>query len=143
LTVSSAYPSIRDGSAPERPHLDLSGPLLSGAFGVLIKAAEAQGGIELWIDALKLKSRMFQQALLEAEEPELDAFKGLCAFMSSVRRRVGPWLEQPAFEDMTGAIAGLLADRQDTATTDDRLAVFCERFPQDRKHRWWIRNVTR
>jgi hypothetical protein len=118
-----------------RPHLDLSGPLLGSAFAVLVKAAEAQGGIELWIDALKLKSRMFQQAL-ETPTLELEAFKGLCAFMSSVRRRVGPWLEQPAFEDMRAAISELLEGREDTSTTDQRVEAFCRRFPEDRRHRW-------
>lgn len=133
--MASSFPSLRQNPPPERPRLDLSGPLLSSAFEVLVKAAEAQGGIELWIDALKLKSRMFQQAL-EAETLELEAFKGLCAFMSSVRRRVSPWLEQPSFDEMATAINGLLAAREDTVSTDDRVAAFCECFPRDRKHRW-------
>lgn len=133
--MGNSFPSPRQEPAPQRPHLDLSGPLLTSAFEVLAKAAEAQGGIELWIDALKLKSRMFQQAL-EAEDLELETFKGLCAFMSSVRRRVAPWLERPAFDDMKAAIAELLVGREDTSTTDERVAAFCAAFPQDRRHRW-------
>lgn len=120
---------------PGRPRLELSGPLLNSAFEVLVAAAEAQGGIELWIDALKLKSRMFQQALT-APELELVAFKGLCAFMSSVRRRVGPWLEQPAFDQLATAIEHLLKGHEDTATTDQRVGRFCSQFPDDRQHRW-------
>jgi hypothetical protein len=122
-------------AALDRPQLDLSGPMLASALNVLIKSAEGQGGIELWTDALKLKSRMFQQAF-ETEELTLDAFKGICAFMASVRRRVGPWLEQPAFDQMRVAISGLLKDRHDTASTDERIGLFCMQFPQDKKHRW-------
>ncbi len=127
--------NLRAIDTQQRPHLDLSGPLLGSAFEVLAKAAEAQGGIELWIDALKLKSRMFQQAF-ETPELDLEAFKGLCAFMSSVRRRVGPWLEQPGFDDMAAAIGELLEARTDTSATDQRLHSFCQRFPQNKKHRW-------
>jgi hypothetical protein len=126
----------------ERPVLDLSGPILTRAFETMIDGSERQGGIERWIDALQLKSRMFQQALeplrrgTAGAELPLDGFKGLCAFMASVRRRVGPWLEQPAYDDMVAAIAELLADVADASNTDQRIAAFCHQFPQDRKHRW-------
>lgn len=127
--------STGSAGAAQRPRLDLSGPLLNSAFEVLVRAAEAQGGIETWIDALKLKSRLFQQAF-ETGRPELDAFKNLCAFMSSVRRRIGPSLERPAFEPLADGFAALLIGREDTATTNERVAAFCARFPQDRAHRW-------
>jgi hypothetical protein len=120
---------------PSRPRLDLSGPLLSSAFEVLVRASEGQGGIESWIDALKLKSRMFQQAF-ESGTPDLATFKNLCAFMSNVRRRVGPWLEQPGFDEMTAALEGLMSERRDTGTTDERIDAFCDCFPKDRRHRW-------
>ena len=129
-------------SEPERPRLELSGPLLARALESLVAGTEQQGGIEQWIDALKLKARMFQQALqpfvdgdTRAELP-LDSFASLCAFMASVRRRVSPFLEQPAYDQLVEAIAGLLAGARDTSTTDNRLAGFCRRFPDDRKHRW-------
>jgi len=126
----------------ERPRLELSGPLLARAFETLVAGTEAQGGLEHWIDALKLKSRMFQQALdpfrqgQAGAELSLDAFASLCAFMASVRRRVGRYLEQPAYDEMIGAVAALLAGCNDMATTDARVAEFCSRFPQDRRHRW-------
>ncbi|MDT8318966.1 MAG: hypothetical protein RQ826_00425 [Xanthomonadales bacterium] len=122
----------------ERPRLDLSGPILKRAFETLIQGTDLQGGVEAWTDALKLKNQMFQQAL-DAGHPgdlPLDTFKNLCAFMASVRRRVGPWLEQPAYGEMTAAISLLLDGIRDTTTTDQRVAAFCARFPQDRKHRW-------
>jgi hypothetical protein len=124
----------------ERPQLDLSGPLLARALETLVAGTEAQGGIEQWIDALKLKSRMFQQALeplmTGSSELPLDSFASLCAFMASVRRRVGPFLEQPAYGEMVEAIRTLVAGARDAGSTDERLAAFCARFPQDRKHRW-------
>ena len=122
----------------ERPVLDLSGPLISGAFETLIAGTEEQGGIEVWIDALKLKSKMFQRAFSDetSEQLSLDAFKGVCAFMTSIRRRVGPWLEQPDFDVMSAAIAELMSGIKDTTGTDERISAFCARFPQDKKHRW-------
>jgi hypothetical protein len=142
--MPSARHSLQPPALPDidRPRLDLSGPVLARALETLVAGTEAQGGIEQWIDALKLKSRMFQQALNPfldgpgtADLP-LDSFASLCAFMASVRRRVGPFLEQPAYGRMVEAIAALLEGAKNTAGTDARLAAFCERFPQNRKHRW-------
>ncbi len=134
--MASGTQLSRGADAP-RPTLELSGPLLTSAFEVLVKGADAQGGIETWTDALKLRSRMFQQALENgADRLPLDTFKALCAFMSSVRRRVGPWLEQPGWDAMREALTELLEDPTDTSRTDERIAAFCARFPQDKKHRW-------
>ena len=121
-----------------RPQLELSGPILKRALETLISGTDAQGGIEYWTDALKLKSRMFQQALGQGHPGDLplDTFKGLCAFMASVRRRIGPYLEQPDYDAMVDAIVQLLDGIKDTSTTDARIAAFCSRFPQDKKHRW-------
>jgi hypothetical protein len=128
--------------ALNRPVLEISGPILAGAFETLIASTDAQGGIEQWIDALKLRNLMFSQALqplLEADDPSelpLETFKNLCAFMASVRRRVAPWLEQPDWDHMAQAIAPLIQGARDTTTTDARIQAFCEQFPQDRTHRW-------
>ena len=141
MSASRSLQRHRPGE-PERPRLELSGPILGRSLESLVQGAEAQGGVEHWTDALQLKSRMFQQALqplLEssnAADLPLESFKSLCAFMASVRRRVGPYLEQPAYGEMAAAIAVLLDGMKDTTTTDERLADFCARFPQDRKHRW-------
>lgn len=122
----------------ERPRLDLSGPLLTHALETVVQGTEEQGGIEYWTDALKLKSRMFQQALGQGHPGDLplETFKGLCAFMASVRRRISPYLEQPSWDELVAAIVELLEGVKDTSTTDQRLAAFCARFPQDSKHRW-------
>jgi len=122
----------------DRPQLDLSGPLVTRAFESLIAGTEDQGGIERYTDALKLKSQLFQQALSEGDPASmpLETFKGLCAFMASVRRRVGSFLEKPAYLEMTSAIAEMFDGVKDTTTTDRRIGVFCDRFSKDKKHRW-------
>jgi hypothetical protein len=117
--MPSARQFLQPPARPDivRPRLDLSGPILAQALQSLVAGTEAQGGIEQWIDALKLKSRMFQQALEpflnggeEARLP-LDSFASLCAFMASVRRRVGPFLEEPAYGELVQSIARLLWPR--------------------------------
>ena len=121
----------------ERPRLELSGPILTRALETLVAGADKQGGIEQWIDALKLKNRMIRQALTQGHPADmpLDTFRSLCAFMSSVRRRIGPHLEQPKWGEMVGAIADL-ANEKAERSVDGRIAVFCGYFPRDRKHRW-------
>ena len=122
----------------ERPRLDLSGPILKRAFETLVAGADKHGGIEQWIDALKLKSRMIRQAMTHGHPADLplDTFKSLCAFMSSVRRRVGPYLEQPGWGEMVEAIAELVESEKSDLTVDERIEKFCARFPQNKKHRW-------
>ena len=120
------------------PRLDLSGPILKRAFETLIAGSESQGGIEQWIDALKLKSRMIRQALGEGDPAELplDTFKSICAFMASVRRRVAPYLEQPAWDDMVAALTELVDPDRGAVPVDRRIDDFCAHFPRDRRHRW-------
>jgi hypothetical protein len=120
-----------------RPHLDLSGPRLESTLARLAAGCEGQGGIERYVEALKLKSVLFKQAL--DEDPanlEASTFKQLCAFMSTVRRRIGPWLEEPGFHGLRDALVELLASRTDTHTTDARIEAFCGGFTNGSEHRW-------
>ena len=119
----------------ERPVLDLSGDALRAGLQIMIRGSEEHGGIERYIDAVKLKSKMFRQALVENDVAELDleTFKGLCTFMATVRRRIGPWLNEDKFADMRAGIVELFADDEHI---DARIGRFCERFPTDKKHRW-------
>ncbi len=119
----------------ERPVLDLSGDALRAGLQMMIRGSEEHGGIERYIDAVKLKSAMFQQALVENDIGELDleTFKGLCTFMATVRRRIGAWLNEDQFAEMRAAIVELFDDSEHI---DLRIAGFCERFPNDKKHRW-------
>ena len=125
----------------DRPHLDLSGPRLRRAMESLVAGADTHGGIERYMDALKLKSAVFREALgAEHGRPtrrfDIEAFRPLCAFMPTVRRRIVPWLEEPAYTTLRAALEQLLEPTHDTSGTDERIARFCAVFPQDDGHRW-------
>jgi hypothetical protein len=119
----------------DRPVLDLSGEILRVALQMMVTGSEEHGGIERYIDAVKLKSAMFRQALVENDIADLDleTFKGLCTFMATVRRRISGHLNEEAFVDMREAIVRLFDDREHI---DERISAFCDRFPNDKKHRW-------
>ena len=119
----------------ERPVLDLSGEMLRAALQAMVAGCEEHGGVERYVDAVKLKSAMFQQALVDNDVAELDleTFKGLCTFMATVRRRVSVHLNEDAFADMRRHIVALF---DESAHLDDRIGRFCDAFPQDKKHRW-------
>ena len=119
----------------ERPVLELSGEILRVALQNMVSGTEEHGGIERYIDAIKLKSAMFRQALVDNDIADLDleTFKGLCTFMATVRRRISGHLNEEAFGDMRVAIVHLFDDREHI---DDRIMTFCDRFPNDKKHRW-------
>jgi hypothetical protein len=138
LASFSRQPKVPVPLEADLPRLELSGPILKRAFETLVAGTDQQGGIEQWIDALKLKSRMIRQALTQGhpDDMPLDTFKSLCAFMASVRRRVGPYLEQPRWDELRAAIVELMDGEDGASSVDERRAAFCARFPQDKKHRW-------
>jgi len=138
LSAFSRQPKVPVPLEADLPRLDLSGPILKRAFETLVAGTDQQGGIEQWIDALKLKSRMIRQALTQGHPDDLplDTFKSLCAFMASVRRRIAPYLEQPRWDELRAAIVELMASEKRELSVDERLAAFCARFPQDKQHRW-------
>ena len=119
----------------ERPVLELSGELLKRSLQTMIVGSEDHGGIEAYVEAVKLKSVMFKQALVDdaLDNLELETFKGLCTFMATVRRRIGPWLNEESFAELKIAIRDLLVDN---GNIDARIATFCDGLPQDKKHRW-------
>ncbi|MGI9363725.1 MAG: hypothetical protein ACR2O8_00950 [Rhizobiaceae bacterium] len=123
---------------PEGVQLDLSGALLSKALGNLVSGCEALGGIERYAEVLALKSEMFKDALGDGRVKylDIDQLMGLCVFMSTVRRRIGPYLDPTGFEQIKSALIKLFEGAQDTTTTDARLAAFCDAFPKDKNHRW-------
>jgi len=137
LSASSKHPSVRiPPLEAARPELDLSGPILLVALENVTAGAEALGGIERYVQALALKASLFKDALGDGkiETLELEAFMGLCTFMSSVRRRVAPYLDAKGFELIRGGLVRLLDDTKDTTRTDHRISDFCKLFPDDRKH---------
>ena len=119
----------------ERPVLDLSADALRAGLQIMIRGSEDHGGIERYIDAVKLKSDLFRQALVDNDVAELDVetFKGLCTFMATVRRRIADWLNEERFGEMREGIVELFADGEHI---DVRIGRFCDRFPNDKKHRW-------
>ena len=129
-------PAAASLPATDRPTLELSGPKLAAALETLVSRADDHGGIEGYVAAVQLKSRMFREALGDTRNLELSTVKALCAYVATARRRVGPYLEPSRFERLRDAIVRLLEGREDTSTTDRRLAEFCASFPHDREHRW-------
>ncbi len=119
----------------ERPVLELSGEILRAAMQAMVTGSEDHGGIERYIDAVKLKNQMFRQALVENEVAELDleTFKGLCTFMATVRRRISERLNEESFGELRGHIVDLFNDDEHI---DNRIGRFCDQFPNDKKHRW-------
>ena len=117
----------------ERPRLELSGPKLKLALEALVSRAEELGGVEAYVEALRLKSTMFREAL--EKELELRQFRMLCAHMSTVRRRIGQYAQPHWFDEMSKRISALFSGA-DTSSTDSRIASFCAAFPDDRDHRW-------
>lgn len=125
--------------SPARPRLDLSGPRLRHALEALVASADTHGGIERYMDALKLKSAVFREALAgpsQAGYLDVATIRPLCAFMPTVRRRIVPWLEEPAFRTLCAALGELLEPTSDTSGTDERMRRFCAAFPVDDAHRW-------
>src|SRR5690242_9430016 len=88
-------------SVPDaRPRLELSGPKLKAALETLVERAEESGGVERYVDAVRLKGELFARTLGDgrAREASLADFRALCACMSTVRRRIGAYVEPEAFE---------------------------------------------
>jgi hypothetical protein len=120
----------------ERPRLELSGPKLDQAFSALVTGAEEHGGIERYVEALRAKSQVFADALGGTAAVDHGVFKALCAFMPTVRRRIGEYLHPAAFDGLRASVVTLLEGREATGGTDERIAAFCRAFPEGRAHRW-------
>ncbi len=123
---------------PERPRLELSGPKLKLAFERLVSSSEELGGVERFVEALNLKSKIFRQALDEgrARAVEPRTLSGLCSLIAPVRRRMSAYLEPSRLDEVRARIARLLDRPEDTARTDERIGEFCGAFPDDKAHRW-------
>ena len=92
--------------------------------------AEDLGGVEAYVEALKLKSALFRDAVGELD---LKSFRVMCAHMSTVRRRIGQYAQRHWFDEMKKRIAELFETGREP---DQRIARFCAAFPDDREHRW-------
>ncbi|MHB1869589.1 MAG: hypothetical protein ACYCT1_01870 [Steroidobacteraceae bacterium] len=125
---------------PVPVRLELSGVRLEASLARLTAGCEAHGGIERYVQAVKLKSAMFREALGAAGEGaaelEPEAFKGLCTFMATVRRRIAPWLERPDFDGLREALVRLVRVIGDTGSTDREVAAFGSDFVRGERERW-------
>lgn len=126
-----------DAAAP-RPVLELSGPKLKIAFESLVVRSDDFGGVERYVDALKLKTTLFAQSLGGGRAESVDAktLRQLLSLLATVRRRIGRWLDGEGVATLRERIASLLDRAADTAHTDRALAEFCGTWPDDREHRW-------
>lgn len=125
-------------AAAPRPVLDLSGPKLKTALESLVVRTEDYGGVERYVDAVKLKSALFAQALGEGRARTVDpkTLRQLLSLIATVRRRVGPYLDERGFGEIRSRLGELLDAARDTSAVDDAIAAFCAHFPDDREHRW-------
>ncbi len=121
-----------------RPVLELSGPKLGRALEALVTGTDELGGVERYVDAVKLKTSLFAEALGAGRARGVDprTLRQLLALLATVRRRIGPYLVAPAIGALRTHIADLLDAARDTAAADAAIAGFCGRFPDDRAHRW-------
>ncbi len=119
----------------ERPQLELSGPALKAALEKMIRACESSGGVERYVDALKLKTQIFKNAFGQGNIAELDVddFIRIASLMPTVRRRIGPHLDDPQkYKALLKALECLFTD--DSA--DVKIAALCAAYPDDKYHRW-------
>ena len=132
LTQSSA--------APPPVRLELSGPRLAASLARLAASCEAGGGVEQYVRALELKSDLFRSVLgkdgAAAAGLEPETLRILLPFMPTVRRRIGPWMERPAFEGLKADISRLLGALRDNSGVDERLVAFGDGFCAAERPRW-------
>ncbi|KUO63767.1 MAG: hypothetical protein APF80_13055 [Alphaproteobacteria bacterium BRH_c36] len=124
--------------SPERPVLELSGPKLRIAFETLVNASEAVGGIEQFVAAVKLKSKVFQDLLGEGKADTVvrAEFEQLVQLMATVRRRLKRLVDDQGWPKVREAIAALIEDAADTANADKTVAAFVKTFPDVREYRF-------
>jgi hypothetical protein len=127
-------------SEPEldRPVLHLSGPALTAATERLAAACEETGGVEAYVEAMKLKAEAFRKIFDEAgpEGPSADEFTVLAGLMPTVRRRIADWLEGGNFDQLMKAVMELVSAKHVPEEVDQRIAEFCLQFPTGKKFRW-------
>ena len=113
--------------------LDLSGDCAAAVLQTMVTGSEDHGGIERYIDAVKLKSAMFQQALVDnpVDELDLEASRA-CAPSWRPCAAASVWLNEDAFADMREGIVDLFDD----GGTSTIASAVSARFPEDKKHRW-------
>lgn len=137
--MAAWFAKSAEPSGVQPPTLHLDGPRLARSFETLVGASEGEGGVERYITGITFKASLFQETVAPEKLGALteDTFLGLCAFMATVRRRIGPWLKDNGFETTRRLVAGLLDGAgTDTGDVDKRIAAFCAGFPDGKSYRW-------
>lgn len=137
--MSTFFSRLRSGggavaaSAPPVVNLELSGPALSTALRALLSSCEEEGGIERYVEALKFKTGLFQDAFKDrGENLRPGNFLKLCMFMPTVRRRIGDYVEPDKYPQLITAIGSLFAEGDINA----KITAFEKKFPEGKKFRW-------
>lgn len=135
--MARATPALA-AARPTLPTLELSGPKLARALESLVVRSEEYGGVERYVDALKLKTALFGQVLGDgrARDVEPKSLRQLLSLLATVRRRIGPYLHPGRFETLRARLAALLDAARETAAADEAVATFCGHYPDDREHRF-------
>ncbi len=130
--------ATRSFISPQRPVLELSGPKLRIAYETLINASEAVGGIEQFVEAVKLKSKVFHDLLGDGKASTVDrgAFEQLVQLMATVRRRLTRLIDGQGWAKVQVAISVLLDGATDTTIADNRIAAFVKTFPDGKETRF-------
>jgi len=119
--------------APPVVALELSGPVLAETLAALLSSCDADGGIERYVEAVKFKTALFQDAFKDGGDGlTAENFLKLCLFMPTVRRRIGDYVEPDKYPDLLAAMKTLFGSGDINA----RITAFQNRFPKDKKHRW-------
>ena len=130
----------RSPSQPQPVRLELSGRRLTDSLARLVAGCEARGGIEQYVEALGRTGARFRDVLGADGERvgtlEPRQLRGLCTAMPTVRRRIGPWLQRPAFDALREDIVRLLDALRDAGTVDERLGAFGGLFCGGERPRW-------
>ncbi len=118
---------------PRTISLELSGPILKETLQNLISACDDDGGVERYIEALKFKTSLFQDAFKNnGEGLSAENFVKLCMFMPTVRRRISSYVEDDKYPELLAYMKGLFGE----GDIDARITAFQNKFPKDKKHRW-------
>lgn len=120
------------------PTLELSGVAIAHGLKLLWSNCEKSGGIETYVEALKLKQIAFKDIFSRSKIEMLEAreFAKISKFMPTIRRRIGPYVETEAFMHLKTALIGLVSPEHDANKVDERIIAFCANFPDDKHHRW-------
>ena len=118
--------SAPSGLASTRPVLHLSAGKLRIALQRLVAASEPLGGVERFAEAVRLKSVVFQERLLDGKSKELSraAFEEIVPLMATVRRRAAPLLDGRSWPTTQLAITALFEGATTTTTADTCIASF-------------------